>query len=122
MNTNRPTYISLFSSAGIGCYGFKLEGFECVATNELITRRLDIQRFNNKFKYDSGYICGDITEDTTKEALYLEGIKYGSLWIIILLVINLITKNITLLSTIYYIILLLTSTGASVLGINKKKS
>lgn len=53
---------------------------------------------------------------------YLEGIKYGSLWIIILLVINLITKNITLLSTIYYIILLLTSTGASVLGINKKKS
>ena len=70
MNANRPTYISLFSSAGIGCYGFKLEEFECVATNELITRRLDIQRFNNKCKYDSGYICGDITEDTTKEALY----------------------------------------------------
>jgi hypothetical protein len=23
------TYISLFSSAGIGCYGFKMEGFEC---------------------------------------------------------------------------------------------
>ena len=70
MNTNRPTYISLFSSAGIGCYGFKLEEFECVATNELITRRLDIQRFNNKCKYDSGYICGDITEESTKEALY----------------------------------------------------
>ena len=70
MNANRPTYISLFSSAGIGCYGFKLEEFECVATNELITRRLDIQRFNNKCKYDSGYICGDITEESTKEALY----------------------------------------------------
>lgn len=26
------TYISLFSSAGIGCYGFKLESFECIAT------------------------------------------------------------------------------------------
>lgn len=35
MKTNsKPTYISLFSSAGIGCYGFKLENFECVATNE----------------------------------------------------------------------------------------
>lgn len=67
---NNPTYISLFSSAGIGCYGFKLEGFDCVATNELIARRLDIQRFNNKCKYESGYICGDITDDTTKRVLY----------------------------------------------------
>lgn len=45
---NEPTYISLFSSAGIGCYGFKLEGFECIATNELITRRLEIQKFNKE--------------------------------------------------------------------------
>lgn len=67
---NRPTYISLFSSAGIGCYGFKLENFDCVATNELIARRLDIQKYNNKCKYESGYICGDITEDSTKAALY----------------------------------------------------
>lgn len=69
---DRPTYISLFSSAGIGCYGFKLEGFDCVATNELIKRRLEIQKFNKKCKYESGYICGDITEDTTKNALYDE--------------------------------------------------
>lgn len=73
MKTNsKPTYISLFSSAGIGCYGFKLENFECVATNELITRRLDIQRYNHKCKYDSGYICGDITKDGTKSALYAQ--------------------------------------------------
>lgn len=64
------TYISLFSSAGIGCYGFKMEGFECVATNELIPRRLDMQRFNEKCKYESGYICGDITKEETKEALF----------------------------------------------------
>lgn len=64
------TYISLFSSAGVGCYGFKLEGFECVATNELIPRRLDIQRYNKKCKYESGYICGDITTDETKEQLF----------------------------------------------------
>lgn len=66
------TYISLFSSAGIGCYGFKLEGFECVATNEIIERRLSIQKVNHKCKYDTGYICGDITTDETKNRLYNE--------------------------------------------------
>lgn len=71
MITNKkPTYISLFSGAGIGCYGFKQEGFECVATNELIARRLDIQRCNHKCRYESGYICGDLAEDATKAALY----------------------------------------------------
>lgn len=73
MKTNsKPTYISLFSSAGIGCYGFKLEGFDCVATNELIARRLEIQKYNNKCKYESGYICGDIKKDGTKSALYTQ--------------------------------------------------
>lgn len=66
------TYISLFSSAGIGCYGFKQAGFECVATNELIERRLEIQKFNHKCRYDSGYICGDITLDATKALLAAE--------------------------------------------------
>lgn len=66
------TYISLFSSAGIGCYGFKMEGFECIATNELIARRLEIQKFNSKCKYESGYICGDITKEETKDALFAQ--------------------------------------------------
>ena len=66
------TYVSLFSSAGVGCYGFKEAGFECVATNELIARRLDIQKYNQKCKYDSGYICGDITSSDIQKALYNE--------------------------------------------------
>jgi len=66
------TYISLFSSAGVGCYGFKQEGFECIATNELIPRRIEVQKYNNKCKYDSGYICGDITAEETKERLFNE--------------------------------------------------
>ena len=66
------TYISLFSSAGVGCYGFKIEGFECVATNELIERRLNVQKYNHKCKYESGYISGDITKSSTKEALISE--------------------------------------------------
>lgn len=72
MKNNKYTYISLFSSAGIGCYGFKMEDFECIATNELIERRLNVQKFNNKCKYDTGYICGDITLDETKQKLFDE--------------------------------------------------
>lgn len=67
-----PTYISLFSSAGVGCYGLKMAGFSCVATMELLERRLDIQKYNNKCKYPSGYICGDITQKEIQDKLYTE--------------------------------------------------
>lgn len=59
------TYVSLFSSAGVGCYGFKMESFDCVATNELLARRLEVQKCNNKCKYESGYILGDILLNET---------------------------------------------------------
>ena len=58
-----PTYISLFSCAGVGCFGFKKAGFECIATNELIERRLNVQKYNNKCRFESGYICDDITTE-----------------------------------------------------------
>ena len=63
------TYVSLFSSAGVGCYGFKMEKFNCVATNELLARRLEVQRANNKCKYESGYIQGDILLEETKQKI-----------------------------------------------------
>jgi DNA (cytosine-5)-methyltransferase 1 len=63
-------YISLFSSAGIGCFGFKEEGFECIASSELVERRLNIQHINNKVKYEKGYIIGDITNNKTKNQLF----------------------------------------------------
>lgn len=66
------TYISLFSSAGVGCYGFHLEGFHCVATNELLPRRLEVQRANNKCRYETGYIPGDISQDEVKQKIYSE--------------------------------------------------
>lgn len=72
MIKGKPTYISLFSSAGVGCYGFKLNNFECIATNELIERRLNVQRINKKCKYESGYISGDIKNEETKQKLYVE--------------------------------------------------
>ena len=67
-----PTYISLFSCAGVGCYGFKLEGFSCVASVELSQRRLNVQTYNDKCKYQSGYICGDMTTDETKNKVFAE--------------------------------------------------
>jgi len=66
------TYISLFSGAGVGCFGFKQNGFECIATNELIPRRLDIQKINDKCKYETGYISGDITLNETKNEIKRE--------------------------------------------------
>ena len=69
------TYVSLFSSAGVGCYGFKQENFYCIATVELLERRLKIQKYNQKCAYDSGYICVDMTQKETQgrvfEELYL---------------------------------------------------
>ena len=63
------SYISLFSGAGIGCYGFKLEGYDCIATNELLPKRLNIQRINNKCSAEDGYVDGDISGEATKEKI-----------------------------------------------------
>lgn len=70
--SNKLTYISLFSGAGVGCFGFKQNGFECIATNELIKDRINVQVANNKCRYSSGYINGDITEPEIQERLYRE--------------------------------------------------
>jgi DNA (cytosine-5)-methyltransferase 1 len=66
------TYISLFSSAGVGCFGFLKNNFQCVATSELIERRMNVQKVNNKCKYESGYILGDLSEPTIKQKLFDE--------------------------------------------------
>ncbi|GAA7231829.1 hypothetical protein ID0463_13060 [Helicobacter pylori] len=71
------TYISLFSGAGVGCYGLLEEGFECVATNEILEKRLNIQRINNKCKFNDGYSCGDSKKPETKEKI-LKQIEFSS--------------------------------------------
>lgn len=64
------TYISLFSSAGVGCYGFKQENYHCIATVELLERRLKVQEYNHKCVYPQGYIWGDMTSEETKEKVF----------------------------------------------------
>lgn len=49
-----------------------MEDYQCIATNELLPRRLNVQRINHKCKYDSGYIAGDITSDEVKQRIYDE--------------------------------------------------
>ena len=63
------TYVSLFSSAGVGCFGLKKLGFECVATNELLEKRLNIQRLNNKCSNPNGYVQGSITDESTQKEI-----------------------------------------------------
>lgn len=49
MKLKKPlTYISLFSSAGVGCYGFKSENFYCVATVEILEKRISTSIPNAK--------------------------------------------------------------------------
>ena len=79
MINNNLTYISLFSSAGVGCYGFKKAGYKCIATNELIERRMNIQKINRKCKYESGYIVGDIKDINTKKRIFKEIKRWNEL-------------------------------------------
>ncbi|MEW6886602.1 DNA cytosine methyltransferase [Trueperella pyogenes] len=61
MNSVEPanSYISLFSSGGIGDLGFHDEGFFCVASAELISRRIEVQRLN-AIAEPKRLICGDL--------------------------------------------------------------
>ena len=66
------SYVSLFSSAGVGDYGFYQSGFSLVASNEIIKKRLDVQLANHIAENDSAYILGDITTAQVKERIITE--------------------------------------------------
>ena len=53
---------------------------------------------------------------------YIEGLKYGIAWMILFLIINLISKNFTYLSLIYYLILIIIAIVSSIIGINRRKN
>ena len=57
------TYVSLFSSGGLGCYGLSQAGFQCLVTAELESSRLAIQQYNKKCRQHEDYVSGDLTDD-----------------------------------------------------------
>lgn len=63
------TYASLFSAAGLGCHGFKMEDYTCVATAELLSRRLDVQKANNTCEDVNAYYLGDLSNDAFLEQI-----------------------------------------------------
>lgn len=75
---NPMTYISLFSGAGIGCYGFQKENFHCIATVEILDKRLKFQKYNNKCFYEAGYINEDIRNTQVKDKIIAEVTKWKS--------------------------------------------
>jgi len=62
-------YATFFSGAGIGCHGLKINGFECILSNEYLEERIAIQRFNEKCDDEDSYIVGDIREPETRKKI-----------------------------------------------------
>lgn len=52
---------------------------------------------------------------------YLEGLKFGGIILILLLIMNLIFHSLSLKSIIFFIIILITSVLGSMIGINRNK-
>ena len=68
--------MSLFSSAGVGDYGFYQAGFKLIASNELLKRRMSVQLANNVAEDERAYILGDITSEDTKSKIISQVKKY----------------------------------------------
>jgi len=49
-----------------------MENYHCVATNELLSRRMDVQRVNEICDLETGYIVGDISHPGIKQQIYCE--------------------------------------------------
>lgn len=70
------------------------------------------------------FIGGYLTGLKANKKGYLEGIKFGSIMIIIVLLLNLLVFNnkFTLMNILYYLLLLFCSTLGSMIGIMRKSS
>ena len=52
---------------------------------------------------------------------YIEGIKYGLIWILIFVIANLFMKSMSISGGVYFLALIIFSSLAGILGINKKE-
>ena len=95
------TYVSLFSSAGVGCYGFKQQGFKCIATNEYLKKRIKIQEVNRKCELKSGYITGDLSQQGIQDQIYKE-LKNNNINTNKILLFACFIKKLSLLFIVFY--------------------
>lgn len=70
----------------------------------------------------SSFVCSFRLGIRSNKKGYIEGIKLGSIIIIIFLVISLIFSSFNYKSLIYYLIILLSNTLGSMFGISQKKA
>jgi len=70
INNFSYNYVSLFSGGGVGSYAFRELGFKCILTNELIERRLNVQKVNNVCENKEDYHSGDVKNELIKKAIY----------------------------------------------------
>lgn len=70
----------------------------------------------------STFIGGLIIGIKTNKKGFIEGLKLGSIFILILLVLNIVVFQFKFKSLLYYLILITTTSLGSMIGINIKKS
>jgi DNA (cytosine-5)-methyltransferase 1 len=56
-----------------------MEGYRCIATNEILSKRMDVQRENKICDFDTGYIVGDISDPAIKQKIYGEISKWRNI-------------------------------------------
>ena len=69
-NMKQLNYISLFSSAGVGCYGFNQENFKCISTCEIDPKRIEIQKNNWICEDPAQYVTGDIQKSEIQDKIF----------------------------------------------------
>lgn len=69
----------------------------------------------------SSFTCGFIRGKTSINKGYLNGLKLSSIIVLFFFILSLLFKEFNLLDLIYYIIITLTITFGSMVGINKKE-
>lgn len=70
MKNKQLKYVSLFSGGGVGLADLKKIGFKCICTNELIERRLEVQRQNKICDESEFYVAGDIRNKDVKHQIH----------------------------------------------------
>ena len=114
-----------FMVTSISLYTYFTKNPIILVSNTKSTQNDIANKLENYRQIIEKYYLGEIDDTKLEEGAikgYIEGLKYGMAWIILFLIINLISKNFTYLSLIYYLILIIIAIVSSIIGINRRKN